>query len=1225
MTGQQAGDYRDYVGQVNYTKPSDATIRFYFEGQKGSVTTRDPANGFHTESNRYNFKDWEVNNFPINRVRDLIHYTYITTRLNGISGVALGETRTSKLIVQIRKDGVTLAEETVTVTISNPHPSLSLDWDSGISGTITVDGSSSYSDFTGRITHLGFNQSDIETETATIEEVRAGRSTFGAPGGRNSAILANATLYPAKDFPGTTGGTLNYGSWAFTGEKFKFRPSANGINNNLNPGETVTTQFKWSLTINDNGKSVQVEDTITVTIIDTSSPPILSITTTMNSVFEGDSIPFSVTTGNTPKRNFTVVFDTSQSTGNYFSSISTVGFTQGGPRTQTGSVTTVDQTGIQADGTVVVSITDQGAYNVDTTNPSISVTVRDNDGPPVLSIAATLVSVDEGDSIPFTVTASKNLESTFTVVFDTSQSTGNYFGSISTVGFTQGGTRTQTGSVTTVDQTGIQADGTVVVRITDTNNYNVDTDNPSISVSVMDTDRIDVSVTAPIESVVEGELAEFTITADTAPSDGMIVNVEVELTGNVLSLWAPNQVVIPAGKTSIQYGLATNKFNYSDVPGTITVKILPGENYRPKDGFDSPAAKAMVTVEDNGLTAATASGVSVASIALGQILAQSSATSPAAPQSVVDAQHIAIDEFDQLDGTVPTVSVTAVQLSVKEGDAVQFRLQSTHAVARSLGIAVHVTSSNATLADELPVQVGLHAGETETRVVIPTTTDGLAGDDGAVVLTVRSGAGYLVAPDHARATVKVSDASDRAGRGWELQTAGLTVHSEILGSLASHSLFTAASRFERAFESVRQNSFKLGGINSMAELITLGGESLNGNTAPWQSVLHGTAFEVDGSPTAGGVGPTTFWGRGDYRAVAGRNGDSATDWTGGIFSGQLGLDTTVGGGVLLGLAASEVVSEFEYDIGESRPLRLESRSSGVYPYIGIKPATKEFQLLVTAGYGMSETLVRQERYEPETQSGIFHMVGLNGRGQLYADGRGRESGTTALKVTGKTWYAGQNMAGTAIPELEVAGGHARIGLAAVHERAAVDGTGYGSSLAMELRMDERNDRSFAGVEFENQTNVELPVGLKVAGTGLALMSGVNRVASWAVSMTANYDSNHDDLGMMVAFQPAMGWTDARLEGILWSDNLLGGIDSVPRPNGPGIDTEVAYGLDTHDGKGQVTPFVGFELGRSNQTTYQIGSRYSVDANLAIELVGKQQFTDSNSTNRRLDLKETLSW
>ena len=135
------------------------------------------------------------------------------------------------------------------------------------------------------------------------------------------------------------------------------------------------------------------------------------------------------------------------------------------------------------------------------------------------------------------------------------------------------------------------------------NTFSVQVDEPPATTTP------EVSITAGTSPVTEGTIATFTVTASSAPSANLTVNLTVTDAPNAdfvasTSEGSGKSVGIAAGMTTATYGVATvgGAGETTDEPkGPVTVTVAAGTGYT----VSSSAGSAMVTVEDNDATTVT--------------------------------------------------------------------------------------------------------------------------------------------------------------------------------------------------------------------------------------------------------------------------------------------------------------------------------------------------------------------------------------------------------------------------------------------------------------------------------------------------------------------------------------------------------------------------------------------------------------------------------------------
>ena len=206
-------------------------------------------------------------------------------------------------------------------------------------------------------------------------------------------------------------------------------------------------------------------------------------------------------------------------------------------------------------------------------------------------------------------------------------------------------------------------------------------------------------------SVTEGTSVGFTITADSAPSSSIRVQVSVTGTGQHLTGTTPMEVTLSSGSTTAWVVLQTKDDGADASSGSVTVTIEPGAGY----DVGSPSS-ASVTVTDG-------------------------------------------------DAVAPNLTITADAASVTEGTSVGFTITADSAPSSSIRVQVSVTGTGQHLTGTTPTEVTLSSGSTTAWVVLQTKDDGADASNGSVTVTIEPGAGYDVgSPSSASVTVTDGDA-----------------------------------------------------------------------------------------------------------------------------------------------------------------------------------------------------------------------------------------------------------------------------------------------------------------------------------------------------------------------------------------------------------------------------------------------------------------------------------
>ena len=434
--------------------------------------------------------------------------------------------------------------------------------------------------------------------------------------------------------------------------------------------------------------------------------PDLTITADAASVTEGTDVGFTITADTAPSSSITVQVSVT-GTGEHLAGTTPTEVTlSSGSTTAWVVLQTKDDGADASNGSVTVTIEPGAGYDVGSPS-SASVTVTDGDAlAPNLTITADAASVTEGTSVGFTITADTAPSSSITVQVSVTGTGEHLAGTTPTEVTLSSGSTTAWVVLQTKDDGADASNGSVTVTIEPGAGYDVGSPS-SASVTVTDGDAVapNLTITADAASVTEGTSVGFTITADTAPSSSITVQVSVTGTGEHLAGTTPTEVTLSSGSTTAWVVLQTKDDGADASNGSVTVTIEPGAGY----DVGSPSS-ASVTVTDG-------------------------------------------------DALAPNLTITANAASVTEGTSVGFTITADTAPSSSITVQVSVTGTGEHLAGTTPTEVTLSSGSTTAWVVLQTKDDGADASNGSVTVTIEPGAGYDVgSPSSASVTVTDGDA-----------------------------------------------------------------------------------------------------------------------------------------------------------------------------------------------------------------------------------------------------------------------------------------------------------------------------------------------------------------------------------------------------------------------------------------------------------------------------------
>ncbi len=248
---------------------------------------------------------------------------------------------------------------------------------------------------------------------------------------------------------------------------------------------------------------------------------------------EGDSITFTVTLdqavtdGLTVTPSFTDVTATEGT--DYTENTTGLSFTGTAGETQSFTVATTEDTGVESDETFTVSLTVSDTSETVTATDIARGTITNDDGEAALTIAD--ASAEEGDSITFTVTLDKAVQGGLTVTpsfTDVTATVGtDYTENTTALSFTGTAGETQTFTVTTTEDRVVEEDETFTVslNVSDTSATVSATDTATGTITDDDgaPSRGTSVVTIASASAAEGESLTFTVTLNLAVQGGLTV------------------------------------------------------------------------------------------------------------------------------------------------------------------------------------------------------------------------------------------------------------------------------------------------------------------------------------------------------------------------------------------------------------------------------------------------------------------------------------------------------------------------------------------------------------------------------------------------------------------------------------------------------------------------------------------------------------------------------
>ncbi len=607
----------------------------------------------------------------------------------------------------------------------------------------------------------------------------------------------------AADYTGTTSGTVTFAP----GETSK-DVALDLVDDMLDePDETVTLTLSGVV-----GTASIADGAATGTIVDNDLP--LVTAASGGDVTEGSDAEFTLTRASEDTgAALTVTFSVTGGGSALSDDPPTSATIPANATTVTVSLATEDDNTDEPNATLTLTLADGDAYDLGG-DRAATLTVRDNDDTPALSVADAEASEDADLVFELTLDPASSQEVTvdYEITPDTAQAA-DYTGATSgTVTFAPGETSKDV-ALYLVDDTADEPDETVTLTLSNLTGQ-ASLGNATATGTIADND-LPLVTAASGGDVTEGADAEFTLTR-ASEDTGAALTVTFSVTGGdaALSGDAPTSATIPANATTVTVSLATEDDETDEPDATLTLTLADGAAY----DLGTPSAATLTVADNDGTPALTVADASASEDA---DLVFELTLNPASSQEVTVDYEITADTAQAADytgttsGTVTfapgetskdvaldlvddatdepdeTVTLTLSGLTgqaslgnatatgtiadndlplvtaasggdVTEGADAEFTLtRASEDTGAALTVTFSVTGGDAALSGDAPTSATIPANATTVTVSLATEDDETDEPDATLTLTLADGAAYDLGTPSA-ATLTVADNDDNA-------------------------------------------------------------------------------------------------------------------------------------------------------------------------------------------------------------------------------------------------------------------------------------------------------------------------------------------------------------------------------------------------------------------------------------------------------------------------------
>ena len=386
------------------------------------------------------------------------------------------------------------------------------------------------------------------------------------------------------------------------------------------------------------------------------------------------------------------------------------------------------------------------------------------------------------------------------------------------------------------------------------------------------------------------------------------------------------------------------------------------------------------------------------------------------------------------------------------------------------------------------------------------------------------------------------------------------------------------------------------------------------------------ALGANGPAEANGGGITvgpTVWGSVDYRKLSGGGAD-ALQWDGELASVNVGTDTMVDAGVLVGLAAGMSKGSFGYQGstgGTSGVVKVRVKS--LNPYIGWS-VSESASLWAAVGYGKGKVNYNDGATGEAASKMSIASAALGGRYRLHSAGDSANDRLIQVDLKGEAWGLQTRVDGD---ERRPMGSKSRAhGVRVAVERLQICALESGASLTLSgeagLRWDGGDGDTGTGIEMGGTAEYRNPATrMKLVATGRALLDHESDRKEWGAGLTAGYRLNSRETGLTYSSSLSHGRPESGVDS-LW-DSRVASRASEDKELTTRLDAEVGYRM--FGASGLHTPYAGIGVEEGSKRDYRIGMRYASESELSSGLEFERREADGKQPDHRVMLTGQTDW
>ena len=804
--------------------------------------------------------------------------------------------------------------------------------------------------------------------------------------------------------------------------------------------------------------------------------------------------------------------------------------------------------------------------------------------PEVLSVTITSGKrLNEGEVANFRFGVSESITSTILINIAVSDP-GNYIlGQVNSTHSLSADPNSLALNLPTRDDQVRASNNTITIKILEGIGYRVG--NPdSAQIHVIDNDSLSISVQALEVSVIEGELARFRFTSNLVAEEVANLNFEVRNGEGdfIAQSFFENipEISFSIGSSEELLEVPTVDDSINEENGEVEVKLLAGVNY----AVDPTSQLAAIEIHDNDTS---------------------------------------------------LISITAISQFVDEGSIASFQIVASNEASVNRQIFIEIDDPYNTVVGERPDTIMLEEFQLQTLLQLGTVDNDRVDPDNVITVTLMSNERYQVDDSARIAKVNIMDNDTDWNEITQtrLNTLNLSVMPSMLRAKQSNNINLLSSRIEHAFEVIQDPTFKLNNQQTLPEILTFSGNTINEQEINPAEILANSSFSVTTFPGPNESNPATLWASiGDYRALKAGGNEDFVKWEGDVFGGQLGFDSYFNEKILLGLGISYFQGNADYwgddKFGYFKGTH-QNWSMGFQPFVAYRPYGGESNWWATAGFGQGELKIAHKDLSEQVSFTQHFNTAIGGRYRLFSHNSLQGNEKAELSIHGEAWTAQELIGGKTyyFEEKVVDVGRAKVQ--------------FEGSLWQESETEVTKKPTFnLGVlwdwgDGETGFGIETGAGIFIEGIkfltlelkgGLSLFHG-DSLQEWYAQGLLRLDRYRDGLGLQVSTDATLGEVQANL---LVDDNEVNiwkqGLDIQQQPENFQFASEIGYGFNLSTSSSSTfMPYFGYEFHQEVINAFKFGGRLKFGTNFQLGLEGRREEQLDGGVSYGAALHTTFKW